>query len=104
VEDTDFVSVYTAEGKLSAEIIRLMLESFGIHAVLFQESVGPAYGIVAGPIGEVQIIVPSSQAKAARELLAAMEKGELELPRPNEDPNLNKEPGFKPEKPHSDQA
>ena len=48
MDDTGFVSVYTAEGKLAAEIIRLMLELFGIQAVLFQESVGAAYGLTVG--------------------------------------------------------
>lgn len=93
--ETGFVSVYTADGKLSAEIIRLMLESFGIQAVLFQESVGPAYGLVVGPVGEVQIVVPVGQEKVARELLTAMEKGQLELPHPPDEHNQDKEPGLK---------
>ena len=99
MDDTGFVSVYTAEGKLAAEIIRLMLESFGIQAVLFQESVGVAYGLTVGPVGEVQITVPAGQEKAARELLQAMERGELELPHPADDHNQNKEAGLKPDRP-----
>jgi hypothetical protein len=99
MDDPNFVSVYTVVGRLSAEIIRLMLESFGIQATLYQESVGATYGLTVAPVGEVQIVVPVSQEIEALELLHAMEKGELELPHSIEDLNQPKEPGLKSEKP-----
>ena len=61
-------------------MIRLMLESFGISAVLFQESAGAAYGFTVGPMGEVQVLVPPEKAAEALELLKAMDEGRMETP------------------------
>lgn len=75
-----FVPVYTAEGNLAGEMIRLMLESFGIQSILLQESAGAAYGFTVGPMGEVTIMVAENQAEDARQLILAMERGDLESP------------------------
>lgn len=78
------VPIYTAEGNLAGEMIRLMLESFGIQSILLQESAGAAYGFTVGPMGEVTIMVAESQAEEARQLILAMERGDLETPPPAE--------------------
>jgi hypothetical protein len=74
----EWVPVYTADGKLAAEMIKITLESFGIPSVIFQESLGLVYGLTVGPLGENQVLVPSSKAVEAMEILKAMEDGRLE--------------------------
>ena len=78
MSEMKFVPVYSAEGKLAADMVRLMLESFGIHAVTEQESIGATYGIVIGPLGQVDVLVPENQVADAVEILASMDRGELE--------------------------
>jgi hypothetical protein len=78
--EKNLVRVYTTEGKLIAESIRLMLESFGISAVLIQESIGATYGFTVGPMGEVHVYVPAEKESEARELLKAMDEGSMETP------------------------
>lgn len=75
----EYIQVFTARGMLDAETYRLFLRSFGIEAVLFQESAGTVYGLTVGPMGEVQIMVPASLAERATELLQQMEQGEMEI-------------------------
>lgn len=82
----DYVAVYTAEGQLNGEIIRVFLESHGIPARLVQESYGVTLGLTLGPMGVVHIWVPQERAEEAHQLLDAMEAGELELP---DDVNLD---------------
>ena len=72
--------VYTASGRLAAEIIRAFLESNGIEAIILQESAGGTYGLTVGPLGEVQVCVKEEMADQAREVLAAMDRGEYEQP------------------------
>lgn len=74
----EWVPVYTADGKLAADMIRITLESFGIPAVIFQESLGIVYGLTIGPLGENQVLVPSSRVAEAMDILKAMEDGSLE--------------------------
>lgn len=71
------VSVYTANGRLHAETVRLFLEANGIAAEILQESAGSTYGLTVGPLGEVDIYVPEHQVEEAERLLEAMENGEL---------------------------
>jgi hypothetical protein len=77
--DSKYVQIHSAEGKLAAEMVRLLLESFGINAILEQESVGNTYGLVLGSLGEVVILVPENQAQDAIQILASMDRGELEI-------------------------
>lgn len=74
-----YVQIYSAEGKLAAEMVRLLLKSFGINAILEQESVGKTYGLVLGTLGEVAILVPENQAQDALQIMASMDSGELEI-------------------------
>lgn len=61
--------VWKASGYANAEMIKMYLESFGIHVYIFGESVGSAYGLVNTPLGEVDIFVPVSQSENARSQL-----------------------------------
>jgi hypothetical protein len=90
---SNYTKVYTANGQLQAETIRIFLESFGIDARILQESAGAVYGLTVGPMGETQVIVPEEQAQNALELLAEMEKGDFEI---KDDPDTFKD-GFEEE-------
>lgn len=69
-----------AQGMLDAESLRLLLESFDIPTELVQESAGKTYGLTAGPLGEVEILVPAELFADAQSLLDALNRGELENP------------------------
>ena len=72
------VVVYTAAGQLNAQVIKGLLEAAGIPAVISQEGAGDVFGFTIGPLGLADILVTEEQAAAARDLLEAMEHGELE--------------------------
>lgn len=73
-----YIPVYTAYGQLAGEMIRLLLESNNIPAMLSQESAGATYGLTFGPLGEVKVLVPARMADEARQILQDMEEGKLE--------------------------
>ena len=75
---SEYIQVYTANGQLEAEMIRLFLESKEIQAVAYGESLGSVYGLTVGPLGEVKIMVPAYQAENARQILKDMEDGKYE--------------------------
>jgi hypothetical protein len=70
--------VWTSPGMLDAEMIRSLLESFGIKSELLKESAGTTYGINFGPLGAVEIYVPQDQAEKAKKILEDYQKGKLE--------------------------
>jgi len=80
--DDNFVEVYRANGQLDAETIKLFLESFEIKVLMAGESAGTVTGLTIGSLGEVPIYVLKEQARQARTLLEAMERGDLEEPEP----------------------
>ncbi len=65
-------------GELQAELLRGLLEAQGIPVTLIQEGAGRAYGINVGPLGEIQILVPSSHSQRARRVLADYNAGLFE--------------------------
>ncbi len=71
--------VFVANGKLEAESIKILLESFGIPAYINQESAGTTYGLTVGPLGEVDIQVPDKYLAEAKKVIDDMNKGLLEL-------------------------
>jgi hypothetical protein len=76
----DFVPVYVASGYLAGQMVRLLLESFDIPAVVSQESAGISLALTVGPLGEDRILVPAGRLEEAREILSAMEEGKLASP------------------------
>ena len=72
------VVVFTTNGGGQAAIIQELLIAAGIPAQTSQEGAGAAYGFTVGPLGMVDIIVPEAYAAAAEQLLAAMQRGDLE--------------------------
>lgn len=85
----DDVSVYSAQGHLDGEMMRIFLESQGISARLSQESAGLVHGFTVGPLGMVDILVPASQAAQAVDLIERMLQGEFELPAGESEGNLD---------------
>ncbi len=76
--------VYLANGKLEAESVKLLLESFGIPAFVNQESAGSTYGLTVGLLGEVEVIVPLSRLDEAKKVIDEMNAGLLENNSENE--------------------
>ena len=74
----DYQVVFIANGRLEADMVRLMLEASGIKVLMRGESAGTVYGLTAGPLGEVNLLVPEGQLEEAQNLIDAMNRGELE--------------------------
>lgn len=81
-----------APGQLQAELLRGLLEAQGIQVWLNQEGAGHAYGFSVGPMGMVEILVPSHAVQSAQQLLKEYYTGKLEgmefeqLPPDSEEP------------------
>ena len=59
-------------GRLQADLLKSYLQAEGIDVELFQEAIGHhIYPVMIDGLGRVQIFVPKSQFKQAKELLAA---------------------------------
>jgi hypothetical protein len=67
--------VYETNGPLQAEILRGFLEANEIPVVLSQEGLGRVYGLTVGPLGRVQILVPSVKLGQALKMLEEYERG-----------------------------
>lgn len=71
--------VYTASGQIEAEQVRAFLEAAGITSILRGESLTKTHGVTVSEIGKVDVFVLEGDADRANELLAAVERGELQL-------------------------
>jgi hypothetical protein len=63
------VEVYTSQGHMRANAVKLKLEAAGIPAMLSYESVGRVWGLTVDGIGEVRVLVPERYAVEAQGLL-----------------------------------
>ena len=70
------VTVYTALGRMEAEIVRGRLEVEHIPAILAYESVGQVFGLTMDGLGQVQVKVPEQFAAAARQLVSDLPEGD----------------------------
>ena len=59
VEDR-WVKVFVVQGDLDAEILKGLLEAQEIPVLLSKEGAGRALGLTVGPLGEVEILVPTT--------------------------------------------
>ena len=71
--------VYTASGQVEAEQVRSFLEASGIPSVLRGESLTKTHGVTVSELGRVDVFVAEADADRANELLASVERGDLEL-------------------------
>lgn len=69
MEKLNLVTVYAAQGMLTAEVIKSKLESAGIPALLAYESLGPIYGLTVDGLGLVRVQVPQQYADDALTLI-----------------------------------
>ncbi len=67
--DTKWEVLEIVAGDLQAELLRGLLEAQGIQVILNQEGAGRALGLNVGPLGEVEILVPTSQLESAKQIL-----------------------------------
>lgn len=71
----DLVLVGRSAGQANAEMMKMVLESYGIQVFIYGESVGSAYGLTITPLGEVELWVPKSQSKEAAQILDEISAG-----------------------------
>lgn len=72
--------IETVSGDLKAEILRGLLEAQGVPVVLSQEGAGRSvFHVTVGPLGEVEIFVPSGKSQLAREVIADFYAGAFEV-------------------------
>jgi len=65
-----WVTVHRTNGAMEAEILKNMLESFGIPARVSCESYGKVLGVTVDGLGVAALLVPASRAKEAQDILA----------------------------------
>jgi hypothetical protein len=70
------VCIGVVEGPLRAEIARSYLEQAGIAVFLQGEAIANVYGLVAGPLGVVRVLVPAAQAEEAARIFAELDFGD----------------------------
>lgn len=78
--DKKLVRLSTVPGLLNADLIKIFLESKGIECLVSQESAGKTLGLTVDGLGSARVYVREDQEKEAEELMAALERGEYELP------------------------
>lgn len=72
-EEETLVTIYVAAGQLEAHIVKARLEAEGIPVLLSYESAGLVYGLTVDGLGEVRVMVLSSLAEEAKEILGITE-------------------------------
>lgn len=74
----EIVVVESISDNLEAEILRGLLNSFGIDVLLSRESASTAIGLTVGPLAQVDLLVPKSQFETAKKILHDYYTGNLE--------------------------
>ncbi|HPW55919.1 MAG: hypothetical protein KA072_12935 [Thermoanaerobaculaceae bacterium] len=82
VIDTGEVVVARVQGFLEADTVLAALRANGLDARARGDAMGEIAGLTLDGIGLTEILVPPAHAEAARDLLAAAERGELTLAEP----------------------
>jgi len=77
--DDEMITVYIAQGEVDETQVRTFLEAHGIPTTSWGEALRKTHAFVLDGLGEVQVQVPAEYGDQARELLAAVERGELVL-------------------------
>ena len=76
--EEEWVLVDKIQGQLQAEIIKGLLEAQGIQVWLNSQGAARAYAVSVGTLGAVELLVPTSQAVQAREVLDEYYRGDFE--------------------------
>jgi hypothetical protein len=69
-------SIYKAANQIEAELIKGMLESEGIPALLKYESLGQVYGLTVDGLGQVEVQVPTKYVQDAENLINSMSEND----------------------------
>jgi hypothetical protein len=78
MSDEKWELITEVSGELQADLLRNLLEAQGIQVFLNQEGAGRAYGLTVGPLGQVQVLVPSHQSKEAQQIVDDYYAGKFE--------------------------
>jgi len=71
----DLVEIYVAMGEAEAQVIKSLLESYGIPSVFRSQAALSTYVFAVDGMGQVSVLVRAEDAEAARELV----KGENDV-------------------------
>ncbi|MGE5124155.1 MAG: putative signal transducing protein [Acidobacteriaceae bacterium] len=74
----EWVLVDKVQGQLQAELIKGLLEAQGILVWVNSQGAARAYAVTVGTLGAVEILVPSSAAEQARQVLEAYYRGDFD--------------------------
>jgi hypothetical protein len=65
----ELVVVDAIAGRIEAEILQSYLHARGIECMLSQEAAGWVYGFAVGDMARVQVLVPASHQREARQMI-----------------------------------
>ncbi len=65
------VSIYTAHGEMEAQVIRSLLETYGIKSLMQGNAAISVQPFVMDGMGEIKIMVVETQAEEARKIIEA---------------------------------
>lgn len=94
--NADYGRAGFVSGPLHAEIIKNLLASLGIECILLREGASVVYGIVSGPLAEIEVLVPRDRLEEARNLLESFNAGKINFENDQasgETPSEYEEPG-----------
>lgn len=77
--DQEPVVITTVQGEFEEQQLRVFLEANGIPTVVRGEALRKTHAFILDGLGAVEIMVAPEHEAAARDLLAKVEAGELEL-------------------------
>jgi len=73
------ICVHTAQGEFEAQLVKAFLQDRGVPCRFGGEALRKTHGLTLDGLGEVRIFVAQSDAGKARELLAQVASGELQI-------------------------
>lgn len=77
--EESWVEVQVVQGAFEEDQLRAFLEANGIPTRVRGEALRRTHALVMDGLGEVGVLVPENRAAEARELLAAVARGDLAL-------------------------
>ena len=72
-ESKELVAVYQAAGEMEAQVIKSLLESYGIPCLLKSHAARSVHMFAVDGMGEVKVMVPEAIANQARQLIRGKE-------------------------------
>ncbi|MFH0963915.1 MAG: DUF2007 domain-containing protein [Planctomycetota bacterium] len=76
--DGKLVQVYKATNGMEAQVIRSLLDSYGIPSVLKSDAAPSILNFTVDGLGEVRVMVLDSRADEARDLIENSQSGEID--------------------------